>query len=149
MCLNWHHTAFKVTMVKRSKLRRAQLDLSSALVLPPTPTAPRARQKRTYSELDGPSRGEANKIQRAEQNAAEQNAADRIAEENAVAAVLGEEKSWYWERKKAPFELLAVPVGEEKPEKVHWQTMKDPTVRLLLQLPDPLLSLFCVCRCGI
>ena len=51
----------------------------------------------------------------------------QVDRKNSRARVLGEEVSWYWERKKAPHCLLAVPVGEESPN-LHWQTMKDPHV---------------------
>ena len=90
----------------------------------------RRRKTVAYAELDGPSWAQANKIQRKEEDLREQWAADEAAEDNAVAAVLNEEKSWYWERKKAPYCMLAMPVGEESPN-AHWQALKDPDVRAL------------------
>ena len=78
---------------------------------------------------DGPTWAQSNQLQREEEAGLEQEAADKEAQENAMARILEEEKAWYWERKRPPWCLLAVPVGSEE-KNLHWQTMKDPEVSL-------------------
>ena len=106
-------------------LKELSSELTSKLLSPATEQRPR----RTGRLDDGPTWGQSNQLQREEEAMREQEAADKEAEENAVTRILAEEKAWYWERKRPPWCLLAVPVGSEE-KNLHWQTMKDPEVSL-------------------
>ena len=114
-------------MVKATPMEKMKKMLATDMKVASPGRKQSRRKPIKYSEVDGPSWSQSNILQRKEEAEREQWAADAAAEENAVARILGEELSWYWERTKKPHCLLAVPVGEDSPN-LHWQTMKDPHV---------------------